>query len=149
LAAHGMVNAEEGLGAGKFTNEVERSEVPVIDYDYSHRNDVEVTAAAPATSNRAQTRIFGAAEGGIFNSPTMISEHGQLEAAVPLDNPSSMLRVLNQIGSLIPGSSFGGNFSISISVDPNIPMTQDFGKAMGNGIAEKMIENLNARGHRL
>ena len=69
-----------------------------------------------------------------------------------LSNPERAYDVLDQVHSILPGySSNTGNtnYTIDIAIDPNIPITSDFGKAIGQGIADRMISNLSSRGHRV
>lgn len=141
-ASAGIEDYAARLTKGKFSDYYSQTERAELAAAYAR-------AQESPTTNGAQARTFGAAEGGIFSSPTVISENGQLEAAVPLDNPIRAMQVLDQISAILPGASGGSHFSVSISIDPNIPVSVDFGRAIGAGIAEKMTQNLNARGHRL
>ena len=92
----------------------------------------------------------GAADGGVFNSPTMISEYGQLEAAVPLTNPSRARDVMDQIESILPSttSSDTSNIAIHLSIDPNIPLDSNFAGRMGAALGDRVITALHAKGIR-
>jgi hypothetical protein len=104
----------------------------------------------PQTNTGGGYGIPGAAAGGIFNTPRVISEYGQLEAAVPLDNPSRARSILDEINSILPFSSGGGNTHITVEckIDPNIPFTQDVARNMSAAIGEIVAVTLNGKGVR-
>jgi hypothetical protein len=153
-ASAGIEDLPAGLKKNRFSDYYSEADRANILSNYLKSQQPTTTyleSQQPTTTStgKAQTRNFiTAADGGIFNTPTIISEYGQPEAAVPLNNPTRAYQILDQIANILPGGGGGGNFSVSVSIDPNIPITQEFGRAIGNSIAERMVLNLNSRGYR-
>jgi hypothetical protein len=145
-AVQGLPDSTAGLSAGKFLSDVTPQEftdmtAAYVNWDKNHQDG--------GSSRRSFDKPVGqAANGGIFNSPTMISEFGQAEAAVPLTNPVRTLEVLNDIYASIPSLGRGGNFQVSVALDPNIPLNRDFAGELASQISERMTRNLNSRGYR-
>jgi hypothetical protein len=108
-------------------------------------------APPPATTAPSTASGFGfpgALNGGIFNTPTVISEYGQMEAAVPLDNPSRAGQILDQINNILPYSGNGGGTNITVQclIDPNIPFSQDVARNMSAQIGELIVVSLQGKG---
>jgi hypothetical protein len=153
--AYGLKDAIDGTNYSKLTDLLG---VRFMDYygpeqrnTFKKSYDDLLSAPAPAaSSNAGGYGIPGAAEGGIFDTPHMISEYGQLEAAVPLGNPSRARSILDEINSILPFSNNGGNTHVTVEcrIDPNIPFSQDVARNMSAQIGEIVAITLNGKGIR-
>lgn len=98
--------------------------------------------------------VPGFAAGGIITRPTvaMLGENYLKEAVIPLEDKAGFSRVMKQIASM---SSFGGgaqtnpgpvSATITVMIDPNIPLNQDTAGQFARNLANNVTTLLRAKG---
>lgn len=117
----------------------------------------EANNPSTSTTSTPTVGIKLAADGGITNSPTMISEFGQKEFVLPLDRPlsSQNRNILDELNSIANISDKPQSMScyVDIKIDPTIPFNREgisnLAKEISFRIGENMKQDLYGRGRRI